>query len=259
MGQDWSEVWLQRFSGTVTVWPKSIVSDYWHILSDPTPQRLGRMIHVGQLAAWPKLKFIGNRMAIEKVIEEAREATRPSTQALPTPLPDERTLKNVLSQDDLQVLLEKAKADHAPVEVPPSFLAPSRTTSRSHSPALQKHDRAESPSLSKRFSGWLSGRQSPRSSTDTLRPTASEIHRERLQNEHRNHHRRGSVMEELRRQSGVFWDDLDAGTGEETVTEDEDGDDEHLVQDEDDVAPYESGSGRFDSDREAVLSKRRTD
>ena len=40
MGQDWSEIWLQRFSGTITVWPKSIMSDYWHILSDPSPARL---------------------------------------------------------------------------------------------------------------------------------------------------------------------------------------------------------------------------
>ena len=81
LGQDWSEVWLQRFSGTITIWPRSVMSDFWYILSDPTMQRLARMIHIGQLAAWPKLKFIANRMAIEKVIElsliHISEPTRP--------------------------------------------------------------------------------------------------------------------------------------------------------------------------------------
>ena len=27
-GQDWSEIWLQRFSGTITLWPKSVLSDF---------------------------------------------------------------------------------------------------------------------------------------------------------------------------------------------------------------------------------------
>lgn len=54
LGQDWSELWLQRFSGTITIWPKSILSDFVYILSDPTPQRLARMIHVGQQSTFPK-------------------------------------------------------------------------------------------------------------------------------------------------------------------------------------------------------------
>ena len=69
-GQDWSEVWLQRFDGTVTIWPKSIMSDFWHILSDPTPERLGRMIRVGQLSAFPKMVFVGNRIKLERVVEQ---------------------------------------------------------------------------------------------------------------------------------------------------------------------------------------------
>lgn len=70
LGQDWSEIWLQRFSGTVTIWPKSRLSDFWHILSDPSPERLARMLQVGQQSTFPKLLFIANRMKIERLIEQ---------------------------------------------------------------------------------------------------------------------------------------------------------------------------------------------
>ncbi|OJJ47823.1 hypothetical protein ASPZODRAFT_1783911 [Penicilliopsis zonata CBS 506.65] len=68
LGQDWSEIWLQKFSGTVTIWPKTVPSDFWHILSDPTPARLSRMLHYGQQAAFPKIQFIRNRLRIESEI-----------------------------------------------------------------------------------------------------------------------------------------------------------------------------------------------
>ena len=68
LGQDWSEIWLQRFSGTITIWPKTQLSDFVNILSDPSIERLGRMLRVGQNSAWPKVRFIGNRMKIEHLI-----------------------------------------------------------------------------------------------------------------------------------------------------------------------------------------------
>src|SRR5204863_5042945 len=77
LGQDWSEIWLQRFSGTVTIWPKSAPSDFYYILSDPSKDRLKRMIHVGQQSTFPKLMFIANRMKIERAIEKGRIETRP--------------------------------------------------------------------------------------------------------------------------------------------------------------------------------------
>lgn len=252
LGQDWSEVWLQRFSGTITIWPRTRTSDFWYILSDPGMERLAHMIHTGQLAAWPKMKFISNRMAIEKVIEEAREATRPATQALPTPAVDERNLRNVLSQEDLQTLLMKARAEKGLVEVTPDLL-PSRNDGRETPRQRQQQQlspmeplsRAESPSFSKRFSGWFntsrgSAAQSPvRSSLDTVRPASSDL----LRVPEADNRRRGSVMEELKRQSGVFWDDedVDLETVSETegATDDEDG---HL-REEEDVAPYGDRNG----------------
>jgi predicted acylesterase/phospholipase RssA len=53
LGQDWSEIWLQQFSGTITIWPRSVISDFWRILSDPNPKQLARMLHVGQHSSLP--------------------------------------------------------------------------------------------------------------------------------------------------------------------------------------------------------------
>ena len=266
-GQDWSEIWLQRFSGTITIWPKSVLSDYYYILSDPSMQRLARMIHVGQLAAWPKLKFIANRMAIEKVIEEAREATRPVNQPLPTPMPtamdgQEKSLRSVLSEEELAGLLEKARASHGPVEVPQSMLtpraehqqAPRRPSPSQLRPYPEHHERAVSPSFSRRLSEWFNLQQppSPRaSSQEGSRPSKLELRREHLQNYAG---RRGSIMEELKRQSGVFWDDPDVedegeATADDTAsaTDDETYDeDNQIVGGESEVAPFESGSEHED-------------
>ncbi|KAF2837835.1 patatin-domain-containing protein [Patellaria atrata CBS 101060] len=175
LGQDWSEIWLQRFSGTITIWPKSVVSDFWHILSDPNPERLGRMIHVGQQSAFPKLKFIANRMKLERLIEEGRRATRPKY--------EDGSLNNVLSEDDLRALLKNAKQNSAGTAPPPFSRASSRgSTSGRRSPAIgkppplrtqisgdKKTDEgrsgtatgAESPSLGTRFSGWWKGITQP--------------------------------------------------------------------------------------------------
>ncbi|KAI6246067.1 hypothetical protein HI914_05321 [Erysiphe necator] len=76
LGQDWSRIWLQDFSGTVTIWPRTITSDFWHILSDPCPEELARMLHEGQQSAFPKLKFIANRLKVERMIARGRQATR---------------------------------------------------------------------------------------------------------------------------------------------------------------------------------------
>src|SRR3954452_6142587 len=65
LGQDWSEIWLQRFSGTVTIWPKTVLSDFYNILSDPSRQRLARMLREGQHSTFPKIQFIANRMKLE--------------------------------------------------------------------------------------------------------------------------------------------------------------------------------------------------
>lgn len=97
LGQDWSEIWLQQFSGTITIWPRSQVSDFWRILSDPDPERLAKMLHVGQQSAFPKLKFLANRLKVERKIERGRRETRPSVRR--------GSIESILSEDDISKLI----------------------------------------------------------------------------------------------------------------------------------------------------------
>ncbi|KAI5465456.1 acyl transferase/acyl hydrolase/lysophospholipase [Mariannaea sp. PMI_226] len=99
LGQDWSQLWLQQFSGTITIWPKTILSDFWHILSDPDPQRLARMLHEGRQSAFPKLKFVSNRLRLERLVEQGRRESRPWVRR--------GSLQTIISDDDLRSLLVK--------------------------------------------------------------------------------------------------------------------------------------------------------
>ncbi|CDO75595.1 hypothetical protein BN946_scf184858.g35 [Trametes cinnabarina] len=81
LGQDWSSVFLQRFEGSVTIWPRTRFMDWLHILSDPDPPELERMMRIGQLVTWPKLHMIENRYRIEKQIFLGRQAVRRAMQS----------------------------------------------------------------------------------------------------------------------------------------------------------------------------------
>ncbi|KAF3004096.1 hypothetical protein E8E13_003682 [Curvularia kusanoi] len=196
LGQDWSEIWLQRFSGTITIWPKTIPSDFIYILSDPTPERLARMIHVGQQSCFPKLKFIANRAKLEKKIHEGRRMYRPRG-----PNHEGADLVNLMSEDDLHGLLKDTKSGNennglysvsdddsdstrpgSPVDLPlgfnftrrskrtPGNLDTSANTAQAEVP--------DSPSLSQRLTGWWSN-MSPHASKN---PTAMNSPRTRSRN-----------------------------------------------------------------------------
>lgn len=75
-GQSWSAVFLQKFEGSITIWPKSTFKDWVRILSDPSREELGRMIDVGKRVTWPKLHMIENRLRLERQIVQGREETR---------------------------------------------------------------------------------------------------------------------------------------------------------------------------------------
>ncbi|KAF9057597.1 acyl transferase/acyl hydrolase/lysophospholipase [Panaeolus papilionaceus] len=74
LGQDWSSVFLQRFDGAVTIWPRTRIMDWLRILTDPDPPELERMLQVGQSVTWPKLHMIENRFRLEKQILLGRQA-----------------------------------------------------------------------------------------------------------------------------------------------------------------------------------------
>ncbi|KAH3972391.1 hypothetical protein HBH70_002550 [Parastagonospora nodorum] len=244
LGQDWSEIWLQRFSGTITIWPKSIPSDFFYILTDPTPQRLARMIHVGQQSAFPKLKFIANRAKLEHLIQQGRRQYRPRG--------IREDIQAVLSEDDLQGLLKRTKSKSpseeaiyplsgsessssadfsrpgSPITLPLGFtftrknkkgLADLRTDPK----ALT--DTPNSPSLSARLTGWWNTK-SPRDShpstpKDPSRSLSPFTHHDRpnsmfelrppkevrdlqARTHGRSQHRNSDFLEEIRRRSSAF-------------------------------------------------------
>jgi predicted acylesterase/phospholipase RssA len=179
LGQDWSQIWLQQsFSGTITIWPRSVASDFWNILSDPSADRLARMLHVGQQSAFPKISFIQNRMAkIEYLITRGLLLNSPS---------GHNNNMRVKNRDDLSPLLSHrfdttAAADNKGTELDES----TRLVS-----LLNDNNNNNTPA----DSSYLS-----------IPP-----------DQHQNQpHRRGSVMDEMRRQSAVFFDDSDV-YGEES-------------------------------------------
>lgn len=68
-GQNWSAVFLQRFEGTVTIFPKSRIRDFFRLLTDPDPAELARMLDVGKRVTWPRIHMVENRMKIQKELD----------------------------------------------------------------------------------------------------------------------------------------------------------------------------------------------
>ncbi|CCG80650.1 Patatin-like phospholipase domain-containing protein SPAC1786.01c [Taphrina deformans PYCC 5710] len=75
-GQDWSSLFLQKFEGTITIWPKTRFIDFPRILSDPTVEIMDHMLMQGARATYPRLLFIENRLRIERLLEEGRAMSR---------------------------------------------------------------------------------------------------------------------------------------------------------------------------------------
>ncbi|KAF8529014.1 patatin-domain-containing protein [Hysterangium stoloniferum] len=85
LGQDWTSVFLQRYDGSVTIWPRTKVSDWFHILSDPSPEQLEEMMKVGKRVTWPKIHIIENRSKLEREIIRGRQGARqPTSRDRPT-------------------------------------------------------------------------------------------------------------------------------------------------------------------------------
>jgi hypothetical protein len=132
------------------------------------------MIHVGQQSAFPKLKFIANRAKLEHLIQQGRRQYRPRGLR-------DGDIQNVLSEDDLQGLLKRTKSngprEEATYPLSGSESSSSAGFSRPGSPitlplgftftrknkkglaelntsAKSSTQTPDSPSLSKRLTGW---------------------------------------------------------------------------------------------------------
>ena len=76
---DWLSIWLQRFTGLITIWPRNNFRDFWYILSDPSEEGLGEMIRKGERYMFPKILFLKHRLSIENAIERGRTKSKLST------------------------------------------------------------------------------------------------------------------------------------------------------------------------------------
>jgi predicted acylesterase/phospholipase RssA len=224
LGQDWSQLWLQRFSGTITIWPKSVVSDFYYILSDPTPHRLARMIHTGQLSTWPKLLFIANRMKLEKIIDQGRKETKLSRPGLPGVLSDDEfrpKLKDIEKSNGSRHFESSASSDEdleiRASKTVPANIATKRRSAPPRTPQTPRTPRsgAESPKLSERVKSWFnkgsSGHKRTQSAANLLSP--SYVTRSRASKTPpvyvEDGSRRSSTFLEMARQSSIFFDDDD--------------------------------------------------
>lgn len=85
-GQTFTAVFLQRFEGTVTIWPHSRFGDWFNILTDPDRKELARMMNVGKRVTWPKIRMIENRLRIERQVFMGRQETKKSQEpTIPNP------------------------------------------------------------------------------------------------------------------------------------------------------------------------------
>ena len=231
--QDWSNIWLQRFDGTITIWPRSRVSDFWHILSDPSPERLARMLWTGMQSTWPKIKFVQNRMLTENAITNGfkRYAGDMDTIRVRQSLAEGMDIDNSF--------VAEASSEHRPYYHEPSGIsdfdssAKSRdvagniSTAREGSAVMKQRlaniwpsssrVRSEQPSMHLKRHSWTPG------------PTPLTIPDSDDESKHRKapRRRRGSIIEELSRQSRVFMDDTEPGD-DSTSASDEGSEDEHL-------------------------------
>ena len=71
-GQDWTMVFLQNFTGNVTIVPKFSLQDFFTVIIDPSYDRMGHYIQDGERNAWPKIAMIANRLKVEQTIERFR-------------------------------------------------------------------------------------------------------------------------------------------------------------------------------------------
>ncbi|KAK2743919.1 hypothetical protein FQN57_004542 [Myotisia sp. PD_48] len=185
LGQDWSQVWLQRFSGTITIWPRSVPSDFYYILSDPSPERLAHMLHEGQSSTFPAIKFISNRMKIEKVISDGLLKYAP-------------VVGSGNGARDKAGNQQSVFADH-----------------QRRPPVISEADRNyRARNAVEHTVDWLGDRVDG-SSYISARPESLNREDEKdSEPEHPHIQRRDSVLDEIRRQSAVFFDDTDTGSSD---------------------------------------------
>ncbi|RLV95711.1 Patatin-like phospholipase domain-containing protein [Spathaspora sp. JA1] len=125
MSQDWSNIWLQNFTGSITIWPRNRLKDFWYILSDPTEAQFKEILLKGERSMFPRILFVKHRMSIERVIERGKKVTSTQSKLIRAQLGevsdehgtssgsdyDYPSFRNVIDGDDVDVLQELEEED----------------------------------------------------------------------------------------------------------------------------------------------------
>ena len=247
-GFDWTMVFLQhRSAGTINIAPRSVLSEFYHILSDPNAERLARMLRVGQQTVFPALKFLSNRLRIERLVEQGRRETR--------------IADGVLSHEDLQEMLTgthgQAAADGAlstsvSHHFKPLFARRSSSTlsmqplpqyaRKPASPSLDTSAASNGPSPTRSRGPFANGSSSSSSKSpiDTRRGRAAREPPVRS----------SSIISEISRQSRVFIDHSDDDDDDDTDGSAIDADDDTAFPGQNSTADggHVFGVGRNSSD-----------
>lgn len=94
--QDWLNVFLQRFTGSITIWPRNRFKDFLYILLDPNEAQMEEYLVKGERSMFPRLLFLKHRLSIERAIERGRKLSKS-----PLAVPDSRSPSaGIVTSDD---------------------------------------------------------------------------------------------------------------------------------------------------------------
>ena len=218
----------------MTIWPRvKFPRDFINILADPSPATLERMIQAGQQSAFPKIKFVENRIKIERKIEAGLRAAvgekKSGSNGRGTTYSAFDMLHSVPPTPSEEHEQHNFLASVATAAAPPlSLTLPS-------SPRISTSHRPSSPSLVRRLNrGWWN--PPPSSSRPGSSASPASIRRS------------SSVLEELSRQTRVFYRDREDEEERHERYEDDSGvpeeDSEHDVEE---VGPQRGGGSKAGS------------
>lgn len=79
--QDWLSIWLQKFTGSITIWPRNRFKDFLYLIADPTEERMVEYLEKGERSVFPTILFIKHRLSIERAIERGRRISQKDSKA----------------------------------------------------------------------------------------------------------------------------------------------------------------------------------
>lgn len=111
--QDWLNVFLQRFTGSITIWPRNRLKDFLYILLDPNEAQMEEYLVKGERSMFPRLLFVKHRLSIERAIERGRNATKSRADSLePESMAARSPASGISTRKDPLIQIRNSELDH---------------------------------------------------------------------------------------------------------------------------------------------------